>query len=198
MQAIPPNVLISNCASKAFDFSSCNEEELEDIEIPISLQVAAPCVVHGIASWFDVLFDGTTNPRYLSTAPGLPTTHWFQLRFVLEQPISIYRPGETISGVMNLKAHSRQSYDIFLTLKAPGLESESPPQVRSAKFDLKDPYYRQLVTGTSWWNSQSQENSNGFQENSELGKLQQVHINGIEEDNPTMTRNMSSEDLLPI
>ena len=33
-------------------------------------------VVHGIACWFDVLFDGSTTQRWLSTAPGQPTTHW--------------------------------------------------------------------------------------------------------------------------
>ena len=36
-----------------------------------------PCVVHGIACWFDVLFDGSTSQRWLSTAPGQPTTHWY-------------------------------------------------------------------------------------------------------------------------
>jgi histone-arginine methyltransferase CARM1 len=40
------------------------------------LQVAAPCTVHGIASWFDVLFDGSASQRWLSTSPGLPITHW--------------------------------------------------------------------------------------------------------------------------
>ena len=35
------------------------------------------CVVHGIACWFDVLFDGSTVPRWLTTAPGQPTTHWY-------------------------------------------------------------------------------------------------------------------------
>lgn len=37
----------------------------------------AQCTVHGVACWFDVLFDGTQSKRWLSTAPGLPTTHWF-------------------------------------------------------------------------------------------------------------------------
>ena len=36
----------------------------------------AACNVHGVACWFDVLFDGTASQRWLSTAPGLPTTHW--------------------------------------------------------------------------------------------------------------------------
>ena len=94
-------------------------QELYEIVIPLSLQVAVPCTgegrspqlggggwlasgragaslctarlaqrvplrrpsatttaVHGIASWFDVLFDGSQTQRWLSTAPGLPVTHW--------------------------------------------------------------------------------------------------------------------------
>ena len=33
--------------------------------------------MHGIACWFDVLFDGSSVQRWLSTAPGQPTTHWY-------------------------------------------------------------------------------------------------------------------------
>ena len=77
---IPPNVLVSNCISKTFDFLTCTEEELHAITMPLSLQVAAPCTVHGIASWFDVLFDGSQVQRWLSTAPGLPITHWCALK----------------------------------------------------------------------------------------------------------------------
>jgi histone-arginine methyltransferase CARM1 len=37
---------------------------------------AGPCIIHGVACWFDVLFAGSQMPLWLSTAPGLPTTHW--------------------------------------------------------------------------------------------------------------------------
>ena len=37
------------------------------------------CDVHGLALWFDVLFQGSTKQTWLSTAPGLPTTHWSAL-----------------------------------------------------------------------------------------------------------------------
>lgn len=142
MDQIPPNVLVSNCVTKTFDFLTCSEADLQRISIPLSLQVAVPCTgkracgaarcrapcctrlaaaaprrarpagpraaalfpharhaprqplqlpagpldalplpacpaVHGVASWFDVLFDGTQSQRWLSTAPGLPITHWW-------------------------------------------------------------------------------------------------------------------------
>ena len=144
---IPPHVLVSNTAARAFDFATCSEGELHEFTIPLSLQIAAPCTIHGIASWFDVLFDGTTVQRYLSTSPGLPVTHWFQLRCLLETPIEVVRPGETVWGTLRVVAHSRQSYDVHLTLKAPGVLPSDPPQESSGVFDLKEPYYRQL---TNW------------------------------------------------
>jgi hypothetical protein len=51
-------------------------QELQDISIPLDLCIEFDCFVHGIACWFDVLFPGG---EWLSTAPGLPTTHWFQV-----------------------------------------------------------------------------------------------------------------------
>ena len=50
--------------------------ELQRVVIPLRLVIAGECDVHGVAAWFDVLFDGSGGQRWLSTAPGLPTTHW--------------------------------------------------------------------------------------------------------------------------
>ena len=33
--------------------------------------------IHGLACWFDVAFEGSSDTRHLSTAPGLPVTHWY-------------------------------------------------------------------------------------------------------------------------
>lgn len=142
---IPPNVLVSNCVTKTFDFQTVTEAELQDIVIPLSLQVAAPCTVHGVASWFDVLFDGSQTQRWLSTAPGLPITHWFQLRCLMDQPVVMAEPGATVSGELRLIAHNRQSYDVHVTLQAPALTPGGPVQEVRGKFDLKEPYYRQQV-----------------------------------------------------
>ena len=44
--------------------------------VDVPSRAEAACPVHGIACWFDVLFDGSVQPRWLTTAPGQPTTHW--------------------------------------------------------------------------------------------------------------------------
>eukprot|EP00955_Chlamydomonas_euryale_P050654 354622-Chlamydomonas_euryale.AAC.7 len=119
-------------------------------------QVASPgpCVIHGVACWFDVFFNGSKNGIWLSTAPGLPTTHWFQLRCVLKAPIQTFGPC-SLTGTLRLVAHNHQSYTVFVELSGPPLQPGLPPQVAEGKYDLKEPYYRQL-TGATWQPQQQQ------------------------------------------
>lgn len=70
----------------------------------------------------------------------------FQLRCVVRQPLCV-DAGARVTGMLHLVAHNRQSYDIYLTLTAPPLQPGFPQQQAAGKFDLKEPFYRQL---SSW------------------------------------------------
>ena len=153
VDAFDPAALVSNCATKVLDFSSVTEAELKDIEIPLELVATAPTTVHGVATWFDVLFNGSQEQRWLSTAPGLPTTHWFQLRCVLARPLVALEAGAALRGALRLRAHARQSYTVELELAAPPLAPGAPPQEARGVYDLKEPYYRQ----TNWYQQQQQQ-----------------------------------------
>ncbi|WIA28253.1 hypothetical protein OEZ86_010808 [Tetradesmus obliquus] len=142
VDAFDPSVLVSDCATHVLDFATVSEEELYDINIPLNLTVAHPCTLHGVACWFDVLFNGSSSQRWLSTAPGLPTTHWFQLRCCLQQPLLVLTPNTQLRGSMRLVAHARQSYDVHVELHAPPVAPGMAPQKACGKFDLKEPYYR--------------------------------------------------------
>jgi histone-arginine methyltransferase CARM1 len=76
VDAFDPHHVVSSAASRVFDFATITEADLQEITIPLELAVAQPCAVHGLATWFDVLFDGSSVQACLSTAPGAPTTHW--------------------------------------------------------------------------------------------------------------------------
>ncbi|GFR50116.1 hypothetical protein Agub_g12266, partial [Astrephomene gubernaculifera] len=147
VDAFDPALIASSCTTRVLDFGSMREGELLDIDMPLQLVTGpvAPVTIHGIACWFDVFFAGSQQPMWLTTAPGMPTTHWFQLRCVLQQPLHIPAPHTRLSGRLRLQAHARQSYDISLTLTAPPLQPGQPPQTSAGSFDLKEPYYRQLV-----------------------------------------------------
>lgn len=54
---------------------------------------------------------------HYSAAPGLPTTHWFQMRFVFQKPISV-AAGQVVSGVMRMIAGDNQSYMVSIDVTA--------------------------------------------------------------------------------
>ncbi|XP_073219804.1 probable histone-arginine methyltransferase 1.3 isoform X2 [Cicer arietinum] len=145
VDAFDPRLLIAPPMFHVLDFTKMKEEELYEIDIPLRFIASVGTRVHGLACWFDVLFNGSTVQRWLTTAPGSPTTHWYQLRCVLSQPIYVMA-GQEITGRLHLIAHNAQSYTIYLTLSAkmwgPGAEQGGILQTSSCKLDLKEPYYR--------------------------------------------------------
>ncbi|GAB4843602.1 Probable histone-arginine methyltransferase 1.3 [Ancistrocladus abbreviatus] len=145
VDAFDPRILVSPAASHVIDFTSIKEEQLYEIDIPLQFTASMGTRVHGLACWFDVLFNGSSVQRWLTTAPGAPTTHWYQLRCVLSQPIYVMA-GQEISGRLRMVAHNAQSYTIDLTLSAkmwgPGAEQGGILQTTSGKLELKEPYYR--------------------------------------------------------
>ncbi|ONK61593.1 uncharacterized protein A4U43_C08F31580 [Asparagus officinalis] len=145
VDAFDPRLLVSPATFHTLDFTCIKEEELYEIDIPLNFIASVGTRVHGLACWFDVLFDGSSVQRWLTTAPGSPTTHWYQLRCVLSQPLYVMA-GQEITGNLRLVAHSSQSYTIYLTMSAkmwgPGAEQGGILQTSTGKLDLKEPYYR--------------------------------------------------------
>lgn len=145
VDAFDPRLLVASPTCHVLDFAKSKEEDLYEIEIPLRFTASVGARVHGLACWFDVLFNGSTVQRWLTTAPGAPTTHWYQLRCVLAQPIYVMA-GQEITGQLRMVAHNAQSYTLYLTLMAkmwgPGAEQGGIIQASSCKLDLKEPYYR--------------------------------------------------------
>ncbi|XP_012083937.1 probable histone-arginine methyltransferase 1.4 isoform X2 [Jatropha curcas] len=145
VDAFDPRLLVAPATFHVIDFTEIKEEDLYEIDIPLKFIASVGTRVHGLACWFDVLFNGSTVQRWLTTAPGAPTTHWYQLRCVLPQPLYVMA-GQEITGRLHMVAHNAQSYTINLTLSAkmwgPGAEQGGILQTSSCKFDLKEPYYR--------------------------------------------------------
>ncbi|XP_039037843.1 probable histone-arginine methyltransferase 1.3 [Hibiscus syriacus] len=145
VDAFDPRLLVSPPMSHVIDFNDVKEEDLYEIDIPLKFIASVGTRVHGLACWFDVLFNGSSVQRWLTTAPGAPTTHWYQIRCVLAQPIYVMA-GQEITGRLHMIAHNAQSYTIYLTLSAkmwgPGAEQGGILQTSSCKLDLKEPYYR--------------------------------------------------------
>ncbi|KAF3322801.1 histone-arginine methyltransferase CARM1 [Carex littledalei] len=145
VDAFDPRLLVSPPTFHNLDFTRMKEEDLYELDIPLNFIASVGTRVHGLACWFDVLFNGSTVQRWLTTSPGSPTTHWYQLRCVLQQPLYVMA-GQQITGRLHLVAHSAQSYTIYLTLSTktwgPGADQGGVVQTSTGKLELKEPYYR--------------------------------------------------------
>jgi hypothetical protein len=61
VDAFDPGILLSTWATHTIDFSTVQEEELQDIAIPLAFVCKGPAALHGVACWFDVLFPGSSQ-----------------------------------------------------------------------------------------------------------------------------------------
>lgn len=66
---------------------------------------------HGIAMWFTLYFDGSDEAITLSTAPSAPYTHWYQVRLLLETPVTVTEIGQVLSGTCQLTSGGKQFLD---------------------------------------------------------------------------------------
>lgn len=134
---VNPDCLVAKHQSMRFDFTKITIESLHSIDIPFDFEITQPCLIHGIAGWFDAIFEGSQSRVVLSTAPWCPGTHWYQIRFLLETPLAV-NPTQHVVGHVRMEANNLQSYDVSVYMKIEGtnISSEAP------RIDLKDPEYR--------------------------------------------------------
>uniref|UniRef100_A0A915PPG5 type I protein arginine methyltransferase n=1 Tax=Setaria digitata TaxID=48799 RepID=A0A915PPG5_9BILA len=133
------NCLMSGSVKWTIDFEKDPESLLHKIHVPFEFQVTKAGHVHGIASWFDVAFIGSTETVWLSTAPTEPLTHWYQVRCLFDRPLMVYS-GQIVRGAIRMVANERQSYDVEIWAEL--------GQTRvSNTLDLKNPLFR--YTGTT-------------------------------------------------
>jgi len=142
---INPDCIMADYLPTRFDFSTCSVESLKNIEIPFQFEIRQPCLIHGIAGWFDAIFEGSDAAITLSTAPWCPGTHWYQIRFMLEKPLAV-NAGQILEGKLLMEANTVQSYYISIESRIQGTNITS--NVKG--IDLKDPDYRFFSSPASY------------------------------------------------
>jgi histone-arginine methyltransferase CARM1 len=93
----------------AFDFETMPLATLAEIALPFEFVADRPAIVHGLAGWFDVSFEGSSEHVLLSTAPDAFETHWLQLRFLFKDALEL-KSGARLRGSLVLTANEQSSY----------------------------------------------------------------------------------------
>jgi histone-arginine methyltransferase CARM1 len=136
---IDSKTLLGPATPKALDFTQMPIEELVELNLPISLEVQSTGIMHGIAGWFDVSFEGSNQSHTLSTSPFCETTHWYQARFLLSNPLAVNK-GQHLVGQMRFQANAQRSHYVVLEVQVKGSDL-----VRKQRFQMQDQQYWNLT-----------------------------------------------------
>ena len=118
------NMLSQYRTVHSIDFSTVSCDDLKNFEILFSFKIDQTGIMHGLGCWFDIFFNGSAKEVVLSTSPDCPTTHWYQCRLLLSEPIAVNK-GQTVSGSMAFVANDKFSYCIHLNACLDGTEISS-------------------------------------------------------------------------
>jgi len=154
-----------------FDFRKCTIEDLQNVDFKFNIKIDRVGLIHGFACWFEAFFVGQETYSVLSTSPSHPSTHWYQMRFLLKEPIGV-NPGQLVTGALKLKANKEQSFDVDLFVEVAAQNIK-----QACSYDMKDPEYRGVFSNyynyynNYYSNTQAQSNGQGYNQN--YGQAQQ-------------------------
>jgi histone-arginine methyltransferase CARM1 len=141
-QVDPASLLTPETNTMTIDFTKDTPASLHRLVQPFDFKVTKTGLCHGLASWFDVIFDGSTERVVLTTEPSAPITHWWQCRLLLRDPLAI-NAGQRIGGSLTLVANERYSYNALLEMNIAGSEATTggAPISASNFYDLGNQLY---------------------------------------------------------
>jgi len=119
-----PDQLRADAQTQVFDFRTLQPEQVLDFALPLAFTARATCVLHGLAGWFEVHFEGSTCDVLLSTSPWDTLTHWWMTRLMLPEPLAV-NEGQRIGGSLDFAACEGNTYRCRLLLEAGGVCREA-------------------------------------------------------------------------
>jgi len=116
--------LKADAITREYDFRTIRSEELAAFDIDLKFTAKETCVLHGLATWFEAHFEGSSCSVILSTSPWDTLTHWWQTRLMLLEPLAI-NIGQEITGIFSFAATEANTYDCRLVMEANGTRLEN-------------------------------------------------------------------------
>ena len=107
-----PKILLSNdFVTHEINFGKVTLEEMRKIRVNFKFKINRTELMHGIASWFDVDFNGKQLSHKLCTGPFSAGTHWYQCRLLMQKPLAVNET-QYVSGHLDMQANECQSFNI--------------------------------------------------------------------------------------
>lgn len=147
----PSTLLSASTCDLTIDFAKDEPESLHELTLPFEFVSNRTGVCHGLACWFDVVFDGSASRVVLNTGPAHPGTHWYQCRLLLKEPIAV-NAMQRIGGKLVMVANDRYSYNLTLTMTIVGSEytmADGKPISSTVCVNLQDQMYHYLSNTAS-------------------------------------------------
>ncbi|KAI6184364.1 Carm1-pending protein [Aphelenchoides bicaudatus] len=131
-------IICSETTTWSFDFEKDPVEKLHLIEVPFELKITRACLMHGICTWFDVVFDGSQMKIFLSTGPDNPLVSQYQVRYFFTEPFLVHT-NDLVTGKIVFRANEKLSYDVDIYANVNGVE-------KTNNLDLKNPNFRYMAS----------------------------------------------------
>ncbi|KAF5921572.1 hypothetical protein HPG69_009141 [Diceros bicornis minor] len=101
----PEDCLSEPCTILQLDMRTVQIADLETMKGELCFDIQKAGTLHGFTAWFSVWFQNLEEDEpqlVLSTGPFHPTTHWKQVLFMMDEPVSVHR-GDVVTGSVVLQ-----------------------------------------------------------------------------------------------
>lgn len=116
------------------DLTTVTRAEL-DFVAPFELRVLRQDFIHALVVWFDVHFDASATATVLTTAPGMPDTHWKQTVLYLAEPLVVFED-DLLIGRIAVRKNSANFRDLDVKLSY-RLQGQRPQPERVQGFRIR-------------------------------------------------------------
>nr|XP_055169628.1 protein arginine N-methyltransferase 2 isoform X3 [Nyctereutes procyonoides] len=101
----PEDCLSEPCTILQLDMRTVQIADLETMKGELHFEIRKAGTLHGFTAWFSVRFQSLEEDEpqlVLSTGPFHPTTHWKQVLFMMDEPVSVLS-GDVVTGSVVLQ-----------------------------------------------------------------------------------------------
>eukprot|EP01029_Cantina_marsupialis_P027913 TRINITY_DN774164_c0_g1_i1.p1 TRINITY_DN774164_c0_g1~~TRINITY_DN774164_c0_g1_i1.p1 ORF type:complete len:394 (-),score=115.84 TRINITY_DN774164_c0_g1_i1:126-1307(-) len=139
-----PNCLLTNdLAEHDISFLKDDIKSLHEFTVEHEWTIEKTALMHGIACWFDVDFEGSAEKVKLCTGPSSPATHWYQARLMFKKPVAV-NASQKIKAKLHFVANKSSSYYIHCEADLVGTGITVKNTI-----NLQDQYYHYLSSPVS-------------------------------------------------